>query len=258
MLYFVVDAFASKKFRGNPAGVCVLPKQLDDGVLQGVAAENNLATTAFITKNGYNYNIRWFTPMCEVNLCGHATLASAYVILNYLDTKSKRVEFHSKSGILKVENKDGVYEMNLPAGDPVKIDRTLEMQRAVNARVNEAYASKSLMLVLENEEAVQNLNPNMDLIASFQDYAGVIVTAKGEEVDFVSRFFCPNNGIGEDYVTGSAHTILTPYWAGVLCKDTLTAKQLSKRGGMLYCENLGSRVKVGGRAQIYLKGEIIL
>ncbi len=257
MLYFVIDAFVDKNFKGNPAGVCILEEKLDDEILQNIAFENNLAETAFVLKNGGYYDLRWFTPLVEVDLCGHATLAAAFAINNYVE-KSKKIEFHTKSGILYVERNNDIYMLNFPTRKPEPIERTIEMQRAVGAKVLEAYSSRDLMLVLEDEKTVRELKPNMDLICSLENIFGVIVTAKGDDSDFVSRFFCPKAGISEDYVTGSSHTTLIPYWADILKKDKMIATQLSKRGGKLFCEYHGDRVKIGGKAKIFLKGEIIL
>jgi len=261
MKYFVVDAFTEKLFSGNPAGVCILDKWLDDNLLQNIASENNFSETAFIIKkNGSQYDLRWFTPKTEVDLCGHATLASAFVIINFIDKNNNLIYFHTKSGILTVNfNKTNeLYEMDFPSKKPKKTEINQIVQKSINAQIKEAYIERDLLLLVDTENEVRNLNINFDLITSVKDCFAFIITAPSQkkEYDFVSRVFAPNAGIIEDPVTGSSHCILIPYWAEKLNKNSLVAKQLSKRGGTLYCENNGDRVKISGKAKLYLEGEL--
>ena len=258
MKYFIVDAFAEELFKGNPAGVCILEKWLDENILQNIAAENNLAETAFIVKVNNEYELRWFTPKTEIDLCGHATLASAFVIMNFMDKNNDTVSFNTKSGILTVKNKAGLYELDFPSQKTNKVSIDQTVQASMNAKIKEAYLSRDLLLLIETEEEVKNLKIDMDLLKTITNYHGFIATAlsSSKEYDFVSRYFAPNVGVPEDHVTGSSHTTLIPFWAERLNKNKLIAKQLSKRGGTLYCENKGERVKISGKAKIYLEGEI--
>ena len=258
MRYFVVDAFADALFRGNPAGVCLLDAWLEEDVMQEIAAENNLSETAFVVKREGYYDLRWFTPEIEMDLCGHATLASAFVVSQFLDPGIDSMEFRTKSGPLFVKKIDDLFELDFPSRKPQKIQVTAEMEQALGVSVLEAHKARDTLLLLENEEQVKNLQPDLNLILSLPDCFAVIVTAKGESADFVSRFFGPGGGVPEDPVTGSAHSTLIPFWAQRLNKDEMTAKQLSKRGGTLYCKNQGDRVKISGRAVLYLQGEILL
>ncbi|MDR0838022.1 MAG: PhzF family phenazine biosynthesis protein [Oscillospiraceae bacterium] len=257
MKYYIVDAFAEKIFSGNPAGVCLLEEPLDARTMQSIAAENNLSETAFVLRRGDDFDLRWFTPEVEVELCGHATLASAFVISNFVDTALKTVRFNTASGILTVEKKGDLYEMDFPSRKPVRTAVTPLMEAAIGERVSEAHdLPKRLLLVVDSEEKVRNLQPNFEKIRQLSDYSVVIVTAKGEETDFVSRFFAPKVGIPEDPVTGSSHSTLIPFWSERLGKTELVAKQLSKRSGTLYCRDCGERVKIAGRAVLYLVGEL--
>jgi len=257
MKYYIVDAFADGLFKGNPAGVCVLDNELDLLTMQNIAAENNLSETAFVLKREGYYSLRWFTPKVEVDLCGHATLGSAFIIANFVDTGTKEICFETKSGTLTVTKKDDLYILDFPSRKPQKVNIVPQMEQAIASSVCEAYMSRHLLLLLENEQQVQNLAPDFELIKQLSDHA-VIVTAKGNTADFVSRFFAPNVGINEDPVTGSAHTTLIPFWAERLCKEKMIAMQLSKRGGMVFCENCGNRVKMAGKAILYLQGEILI
>ena len=255
--YYVVDAFANELFTGNQAGVCLLDKWISDSLMQNIAAENNLAETAFVVKNGNHYDLRWFTPEVEIDLCGHATLATAFIICNFTDKEAIVMDFHTKSGILTVTRKGDLYEMNFPARMPERIDISPEMQSSVDINVKEAYLSRDLLLLVENEEQVKSLKPDLEIMKSIPEGFGLIVSAKGEgDIDFVSRFFVPKAGIPEDPVTGSSHATLIPFWAERLGRNEMTAKQLSKRGGTLYCENLGDRVSISGYAKLYLEGTI--
>jgi len=258
MNYYVVDAFSDKLFSGNQAGVCLLDEWLKDETMQKIAAENNLAETAFVLKRNNYYDLRWFTPETEMDLCGHATLASAFVVANFLDKGISAMDFHTKSGVLPVKKIGELFEMDFPSRKPEKIDITSLMEQAVGVPVLEAHMSRDMLLLLDNEEQVKNLCPDMSLVAKLPDCFALIVTAKGDSADFVSRFFAPNAGIPEDPVTGSAHSTLIPFWAERLNKDKMNAKQLSKRGGTLYCQNCGDRVKISGRAVLYLQGVIFL
>lgn len=256
MKYYIVDAFADHLFAGNQAGICLLDSWIDEKLMQNIAKENNLAETAFLVKNNHHYDLRWFTPEGEIDLCGHATLASAYIIMNFVDKSIEVVEFQTMSGILTVNKNGDLFEMDFPSRPPKKVDVLPIMERAIGAKVSEAYLSRDMMLVVDNEQIVKGLNPDMSKIAQIPDCFAVIVTAKGESVDFVSRFFISNASVFEDPVTGSSHSTLIPFWAEQLGKQSLVAKQLSERGGTLYCENCGDRVKISGKAKLYLEGEI--
>ena len=259
MKYYVVDAFTDELFKGNPAGICILEKWLDNELLQNIAYENNLAETAFIVKNNSQYDLRWFTPKTEIELCGHATLASAYIIKNFIEDNDF-LKFNTKSGILTVlYNKEKeLYEMDFPAIKTEKVEIIEIVQNAINEKIKETYLSRDLLLLLENEEQVKNLMVNFDLLKTITICHGFITTAlsSNKEYNFVSRYFAPNVGINEDHVTGSSHTTLIPFWAERLGKNKLIAKQLSKRGGTLYCENNGDRVKISGKVKLYLEGNI--
>jgi len=257
MNYYVVDAFTDVLFKGNPAGVCILDNELDESIMQNIATENNLSETAFVLKREGYYDLRWFTPKVEVNLCGHATLGSAFVIANFIDTNVDVMRFETKSGTLTVNKENDLYVMDFPSRKPRKVEITPQMEQAVGTPINEAHRSVCLLLLLEDERKVQRLTPDFGLIKQLADRA-VIVTAKGNTVDFVSRFFAPNVGIPEDPVTGSAHTTLIPFWAERLNRDQMIAMQLSERGGMIFCENCGDRVKIAGKAILYSQGKVIM
>lgn len=256
---YQVDAFADAVFKGNPAAICPLETWLDDRTLQQIAMENNLPETAFYLKKGDGYEIRWFTPTVEVDLCGHATLASAYILFNKGGHAGAQIDFHSpRSGLLSVTRQDDLITLNFPADDLRPVELTEAMCAPFEVRPLEAYRGKTdIMLVFDSEDAIRDMQPRLNNIAGLPA-RGLIVTAKGEKVDFVSRFFAPQSGIPEDPVTGSAHTTLIPYWAGKLGKEGLTAVQLSARTGFLQCRHLGARVEIGGYAKLYLEGEIFL
>lgn len=255
---YQVDAFANKLFSGNPAAIVPLDNWFDDETMQKIAAENNLAETAFFVKENENYHIRWMTPIKEVNLCGHATLASAFVIFNFIDKKIEKINFTSRSGILTVK-KDGDYlTLDFPSNNPQPIDRPEMLSQCFDREpIDILEGGEYLFLVFDSEDYIKNLKPSFELLKKLHPIH-MIVTAKGKEVDFVSRMFAPNLGINEDPVTGSAHTVLTPYWSKKLNKQKLIAHQLSERGGELICENLDSRVKISGQAVLYLTGKIFL
>jgi PhzF family phenazine biosynthesis protein len=257
IVLYQVDAFTDKLFHGNPAGVCILEEWLDDKLMQNIAAENNLAETAFVVKNGDSFEIRWFTPTVEVDLCGHATLASAHVLFNYYPIKENLIPFFSsRSGKLPVERQGLWLTLDFPIDSYTQIDIPDILITALQKRPIEAYRGKTdIMLVFASQEDVEEFRPNFPLIESVGG-RGVIVTAPGIKVDFVSRFFAPQSGIDEDPVTGSAHTTLAPYWSMKTGKTRMTAHQLSKRGGNLVCEVKDNRVMISGRAVTYLIGEI--
>jgi PhzF family phenazine biosynthesis protein len=256
---YQVDAFTDKVFSGNPAAVCPLDQWLDDEIMLNIAKENNLAETAFFVKNNGQYEIRWFTPVVEVDLCGHATLASAYVLFNYENHKENIIRFHSpRSGPLTVTRIGDRMTMNFPADEFNSVPLTGELMAPFNYKPVAAFRGKTdYMLVFEKEEEIRNMKPVLDKVAEL-DCRGVIVTAPGKQVDFVSRFFGPQSGIAEDPVTGSAHTTLTPYWSHELGKTELTAMQLSARQGYLECRFAGERVEISGKAKLFSSGEIYL
>lgn len=254
---YQVDAFADRLFEGNPAAVCILDEWLPDGTMQYIAAENNLAETAFIVPQGKDFEIRWFTPAVEVDLCGHATLATAYVLFNCLNFNEPEIVFYSlHSGILKVSRQGDILFLDFPADRLEKQADLEQLKPCIGVVPQELYKGKTdYVAFVDSEETVKNLKLDFKAIEAL-DARGLIVTAKGDEVDFVSRFFGPQVGINEDPVTGSAHTSLTPLWSEKLGKKEMTAKQLSKRGGNLTCINNGNRVLIGGKAKLYLTGEI--
>ncbi len=255
---FQVDAFTSKAFGGNPAAVVPLESWLPANTMKAIAAENNLSETAFFVKEGDRYHIRWFTPTIEVNLCGHATLATSHVIFNELKLEDAFIPFHSdRSGELAVEKHGDKLVLDFPAYPLEMIEHSDELARAVGITPAEVWESQGNMVFLraENEEEVRGLDPDMHALAQLK-YDEVIVTAPGDDCDFASRMFAPRIGIPEDPVTGAIHCTLIPYWAERLSKHELLARQVSKRGGELFCELNADRVRIGGNAVTYLKGEI--
>jgi predicted PhzF superfamily epimerase YddE/YHI9 len=254
---YQVDAFASGLFRGNPAAVCPLDRWLPDQTLQAIAAENNLAETAFYVPKGEGrYRLRWFTPAVEVELCGHATLAAACVILEIRrEIAGSRVAFDSRGGELIVDRENDLYALNFPSHPPAECAVHPKLISGLGAHPQRVLAARRYLCVFETEDQVRALAPNMEQIAAVDQFA-VIVTAPGRDCDFVSRFFAPAAGVPEDPVTGSAHCTLIPYWAERLGKTKLFARQISKRGGELWCELRGDRVKIAGRAVKYLEGRI--
>lgn len=258
---YQVDSFAtSQPFSGNPAAVCPLQNWLPAETMQGIAASNNLSETAFFVKCENHYELRWFTPNFEIDLCGHATLAAAYVLFNYLNYSGERIHFKShKSGDLFVCKKDDLLFLDFPSREPEvchSIDEAIV--KGIGQNIKELYRSRDYLVLLDSEEEVLAVNPNYEELKKLQTI-GVIVTAKGKTADFVSRFFVPADpSIPEDPVTGSAHCTLIPFWAKRLNKDKLFALQLSKRGGELFCENVADRVRIGGRVKSYLVGELYL
>ncbi len=252
---YQVDAFTDRLFAGNPAAVCPLEQWLDDRTMQAIAAENNLAETAFFVPRGECYGLRWFTPTLEVDLCGHATLASAFVVFEYLDTSAAVVRFSTRSGELVVRRREDLLTMDFPARPPKPCASDPPLAAALGKPPAELWESRDYMAIYNTEEEVRALVPDMRLLAEAGHFA-VIVTAPGHKADFVSRFFAPASGIDEDPVTGSAHCTLVPYWAKRLGKEELHAFQVSARGGELYCRNRGERVEISGRATPYLQGFI--
>jgi PhzF family phenazine biosynthesis protein len=255
---YQVDAFTDTLFSGNPAAVCPLEEWLPDRTMQNIAMENNLAETAFFVKKDDQFAIRWFTPLVEVDLCGHATLASAHVIFNHLGWNRPSISFTSRSGILIVTRKDDMITLNFPSDVIRPVSLSEGLLASLNVKPVETYTGKTdFMIVLASQKEVELLDPDFGLMKK-SGGRGVMVTAKGDEVDFVSRFFAPQVGVDEDPVTGSAHTTLTPYWSKQLGKSDLTAMQLSKRKGCLWCKYLGERVEITGKAATYLTGRIFI
>lgn len=257
---YQIDTFTDEVFAGNPAAVCPLEDWLPDALLQQIAAENNLSETAFYVPQGSSFTIRWFTPSTEVDLCGHATLASAFVInLLGLAPEGSRINFYSpRSGNLYVQVQDGLFTLDFPKDELREVPLTEDMARSTDKTPLRAFRGKAdLMLTFADEDAIRNMQPNLDSIRRLGT-RGLIVTAPGAAHDFVSRFFGPAVGVDEDPVCGSAHTSLIPFWASVLAKADLSAAQLSKRGGQLQAAMREDRVLIAGRAALYLKGEIFL
>jgi PhzF family phenazine biosynthesis protein len=252
---YQIDAFTSEVFAGNPAAVVPLEAWLPDKTMLAIAAENNLAETAFFIRSEKGYDLRWFTPTVEMDLCGHATLATAYLIFEVLGTDQTVLRFHTRSGELTVEKIDGRYVLDFPSRPGVPAEAPAGLIEAIGAQPKEILKSRDYMLVYESETEVLRIQPSFNSLAKIGTHA-VIVTAKGDSSDFVSRFFAPEVGVNEDPVTGSAHCTLIPYWAEKLGKNELFAKQVSFRGGELFCELVGDRVKIGGDAVLYMKGEI--
>jgi predicted PhzF superfamily epimerase YddE/YHI9 len=255
---YQVDAFTDAPFGGNPAAVCPLEAWLPDATMQAIALENNLSETAFFVREGDHYRLRWFTPQIEVNLCGHATLASAFVLYECLGATESTLEFETKSGRLRVAHAEaGKLAMDLPAWMPEVWDNLPAVAAALRARPGAAFKARDGLALFASESEVLALAPDFAAVKEL-DCLGLIATAPaGEEgVDFVSRFFAPGAGIDEDPVTGSAHCTLTPFWAERLGKNELVARQISARGGELFCRLEGERVEVAGRAILYLEGLI--
>jgi len=253
---FWVDAFTDRLFSGNPAALCLPRHPLDDGIMQKIAAENNLAETAFVLQKDQLFQIRWFTPTVEVDLCGHATLAAAHILFNDYNYGSE-IKFSSlRSGILKVKKQNDLLSLDFPTDVFTKIPTPHEVIEGIGREPIECFKGKTdFMAVLRTEQEVLAVQPVLKEISRLAG-RGLIVTARGDHSDFVSRFFAPQSGIDEDPVTGSAHTTLTGYWSKVLNKDELTAIQLSPRRGYLECRNMGERTEISGKARTYLRGEI--
>jgi len=254
---YQIDAFANAVFKGNPAAVCILDNWLDADLMQRIAAENNLAETAFAVKRDADYEIRWFTPTTEVALCGHATLATAHVLFNHLDFKGSTIQFFSRhSGHLSVTKNGEFLTLDFPSDTIKEVNAPREILDAFQLKPERVFqGGTDYMLLFRNQQEIEQMDPDMALLKKFKA-RGIIITAPGDSVDFVSRFFAPGSGVDEDPVTGSAHTTLTPFWSQKLNKKKLVAKQLSKRVGDLNCELVDDRVKITGKAVTYLIGEI--
>ena len=270
--YHVIDVFTDKVFGGNPAGVCLLDAWLEDDILQNIAAENNLSETAFVVKQEDYYNLRWFTPAIEVDLCGHATIASAFVLFESFEKSATEIRFKTTSGIVSVNKeapngledaKGTLYYLNFPARPVVPCQSYQTFEESLGIKPLETYRAADFLLLVDSEETLLSINPDYSLLKHIaaeigETSFGTIVTARGDNCDFVSRFFAPHAGINEDPVTGRAHCSLIPFWSERLGKKTMTARQLSRRGGILYCEDHGERVRIGGQATRYLKGSIAI
>ena len=250
MKQFTVDAFTDKIFGGNPAAVCVLEKFLPEDLMQKIAMENNFSETAFVVKEKNFYKLRWFTPAAEIDFCGHATLASGFVILTQIEPNLNFVEFETRRGKLTVTKVDNFFEMDFPAYEYKKIPVTAEMQAAIGAEILEAYLSRDLLMIVKDAETVEKLQPNFEKILKLEGTTQA-VTAAGKNFDCVSRIFAPKVGVNEDPVTGSTHCLIAPYWAEKLGKKKIFARQASKRGGILHCEIFNQRVKISGQAVLF-------
>jgi PhzF family phenazine biosynthesis protein len=255
--FFQVDAFTDRVFAGNPAAVCPLSSWLDDTVLQGIAAENNLAETAFFVPDGEGYHLRWFTPTNEVELCGHATLASAWVLMNRVRTGLTEVRFRAIAGELRVTREGDLYALDFPSRPPKRIEPPRDLLAAIGTEPDQVWLARDYLAVFEKEAHVRAIKPDFRKLSEMNMYA-LIVTAPGESADFVSRFFAPGHGIDEDPVTGSAHCTLIPFWSERLGRKKLRAVQISKRTGELFCEDRGDRVKIAGRAVLFAEGKIYI
>ena len=254
---YQVDAFAEHPFTGNPAAVMPLERWLPETTMQAIAAENNLSETAFFVPEGVGYRIRWFTPGGEIDLCGHATLASAFILLTELHPERERVDFVGKTGPLAVTREGDRLVLDFPARLPNPVPCPAGFAQALGAEVKEAWLTRDLFALLEDETAVRDLDPDLEAISRLEP-ALIVVTAPGKDCDFVSRCFAPKVGVAEDPVTGSSHCVLVPYWAERLGKRALHARQLSKRGGELFCELRGDRVLIAGRAVKVIEGSLFL
>lgn len=256
---YQVDAFSKNLFSGNPAAICPLADWLDDKVMQSIAMENNLSETSFFIIKDNKYYIRWFTPVTEIGLAGHPTLATAHIIFQEMSYKKNKIEFHTKSGdILTVIKKENILSMDFPSYNSICLDEKLgEISKALRAKPKKFFLSKYGMAIYEKEQDIIDISPDFEKLSKI-DNIGIIATAPGNNNDFVSRFFAPKLGIQEDPVTGSAHCQLIPYWSKVLNKKNMLASQLSQRGGELHCTYLGRRVLIGGCAVTYMIGELMI
>lgn len=259
MQQFIVDAFTEKIFGGNPAAVCILNNFPSEDIMLKIAQENNLSETAFAVKEDNFYNLRWFTPSCEIDFCGHATLATAFVILTQIEKILSSVEFKTMHGNFSVTKNDNLFEMDFPAYDYKKISVTDEMSKAIGEKVSEAYLSRDLLLVIDDDKKIKTLQPDFEKLKKL-DGLTQAVTAKSSDKNFdcVSRVFAPKVKVPEDPVTGSTHCLIAPYWAEKLQKNKLKCYQASERGGNLFCEVIGDRVKVSGTAVLFAKSELNL
>ena len=256
MKQYIVDAFTKRVFHGNPAAVCVMEAWLSDELMQQIAIENNLSETAFVVREGERYHIRWFTPGAEVDLCGHATLATSFVLTRFFDPQAEELVFTSLSGELRVRKAGELLELDFPVRMPRPVPFTTQMRQLVHGLPAQAYVDRDLILVLEDEQSVRDYIPDYAAISALEGELGLFITAPSRTYDFVSRTFFPKLKINEDPVCGSAHCNLIPYWAKRLGKTKMTAYQASPRGGVLYCEDRGDRVRIGGHAVLYSEAEI--
>jgi PhzF family phenazine biosynthesis protein len=263
--YHIIDVFTDALFGGNPAGVCLLDEWLPDDILQSVASENNLSETAFLVKRDGYYDLRWFTPELEVDLCGHATAASAFVLFEDAEKAAGEIKFKTMSGMLAVTREDDRLCLDFPSRPVSPCPMYPAFENAFGVKPAGAYQAADFLVLLDSQEALLSVRPDFSQLKAVKQEAGleddgfgIIITARGSDCDFVSRFFAPNAGIPEDPVTGRAHCSLIPFWKERLGKDKMVARQLSKRGGLLFCEDHGKRVKIGGRAVRYLRGEITI
>jgi len=253
--YYQVDAFTNEVFAGNPAGVCVLDSWPSDHTLQRIAAENNLSETAFFCREQDYFHLRWFTPVMEVDLCGHATLAPAFVLFFEQNYDQASIRFHTRSGWLSAVRHEDIIELDFPSRPAAPCPAPPQLLQALGKMPREVLKSRDYLAVFDTEAEVAALAPRIDLLAEL-DCLGVIVTSRGNQCDFVSRFFAPKAGVPEDPVTGSSHSTLIPYWAEKLGKSELGARQISRRGGQLFCRLKEDRVCIGGHAVIYSRGTI--
>jgi len=257
MKCYIVDAFAEKIFEGNPAAVCVLDNRISDELMQNIAVENNLSETAFVVKSKSGYHLRWFTPSGEINLCGHATLASAFILSNFYEKNVNEFNFETLSGELTVLKKGSIYEMNFPR---IIIEEYPLSDKMIETLGNitpiETYIGRDLVFVVENEQQVKELSPDFTKMKALEEGLAVFVTAAGNNFDFVARAFWPKLGINEDPVCGSMFCSLIPYWSNKLNKSTMVARQISKRGGTVYCNDINERVLISGNASLYAISEI--
>ncbi len=258
-LLYQVDAFTGQLFSGNPAAVVPMESWLPDATLQSIAAENNLSETAFLVPRDQDFHLRWFTPLKEVNLCGHATLAAAHILFEHQDYREQTIHFHCRSGTLTVARKDDGYSMLFPDDNPRSLDSVPgDLIEGLDVKPTDVLRGRDdYLVILETQEQVEALQPDLRRLSRL-DGRGVIVSAPGRETDFASRCFYPIYGVDEDPVTGSAHTTLAAYWAPKLKKDTMTALQCSKRGGRLTCRIFKDKVELTGQAVTYLEGKILM
>lgn len=257
MKQYIVDAFTDRLFHGNQAAVCVLDEWLTEELMMNIAKENNFSETAFTVKNGDNYDLRWFTPGGEINLCGHATLATSYVLFNYYEKDADELTFHTMSGDLFIHRQQDEIVMDFPAYKLNEVPVTEQMAKAMGAKPVKAYIDRDLLFVYEDEKIIREMKPDFDEVLLL-DGDGVGVTAQGKEYDCVSRFFTPKDKINEDPVTGSVHCMIAPYWAERLGKNDIHAYQASERGGSLECKVQGARVVISGKAVLYSIGELFV
>lgn len=260
-----IDAFTDRPFSGNPAAVCPIDEWLPDEVMQSIAAEMNLSETAFFVPRSDQtgaYDLRWFTPTVEVDLCGHATLASGHVVLSEIKPELENVSFHSRSGVLGVERKNGMLELDFPVNPPAELldsAEKLAIEKALGSKPTEFFHANTTIAVFENESDVSELNPDFQAVAGLKEpWLLATAPADADEYDFVSRFFVPTAGVNEDPATGSTHTILTPFWSERLGKSRLIGRQISKRGGTMHCELSGNRVKIAGDVVETMRGTLTL